>query len=885
MLLKTFQVTVLDTVTLFAQELAIAEEKQRKFEQFAAAQGISRPQDKIGNEAWESIRSKGKLPASAPHWLERRDTLGREIYSACLKVPTGGGKTVIGAHAVDRVMDSLYSRRSGLVIWFVPSEAIYTQTLKAFTKPGHPYRLALENAANGRLKIFDKRSQISKTDLESCLCVLVVMLQATVREKSDVLRVFRGSGAFHGLFPNVEDQAGNDALRQVVGNLDVLSADEQGIPGVSVRHSLANVLRCQRPLFVIDEGHRAYTELARQALDDLNPSFVLELTATPNANGHQSNVLASVSGMQLKAAELIKLPINLTALIGQKWQIAVKRARDIRDDLEKAAKVEQRHTGRHIRPIVLIRVEQTGARAQGEATSKRIHVDDVKQYLISTLRVSESWIRLKTATVNEIADEDLLDSSCPVRFILTKDALREGWDCPFAYVLVVLNAKTGKTAITQMTGRVLRQPFASVANDPKLNESYVVCLTEDVEDSVNAVCAGLEQEGMTDARAFVKASVAISNSWLSVKRSPVLKGDFLLPVIAIKSGQAWVPFHPERDLLPHLDWEAISLPDVSKFVPSQDERTSEISVGLRSVNGNLAFTYGVQQVHLMEPAADAYAPAVEALRSVIPNSWLARDIIRAAESERGAAGVKPEQFAGDRLNLARFLISQLAPVVDDLLKAKFLQLCEVGTVQLVACAKTGFGVPVPNSVAVLLSSNDSPLKHADGSRLAKNAFSATYKSEVNDLEQRALRFIDASPAISWWWRVPVRGPWGLQGWRRDAVYPDFVAFAHIEEKDYLLAIETKGAHLAGNDDTKYKSALLEALQSNYQGITREVTKGKPAPAKVAASFKGLLLVQLPNQQTNLAEHLPPPAAPAPKAQVRGSGGTRRRLSGLTGRKS
>jgi type III restriction enzyme len=823
MLLKTFQVTVLDTVTLFAQSLATAQQSQQKFEQFAAAQGMSRPKDKVGNEAWEILRSKGNLPPGAPQWLERRDPLGREIYAACLKVPTGGGKTLIGAHAVGRVMDSLYGRKTGLVVWFVPSEAIYTQTLKAFTKPGHPYRLALENAANGRLKVFDKRSQISKNDLDSSLCVLVVMLQATVREKSDVLRVFRDSGAFHGLFPSVEDQAGNDALRQMVGNLDLLSADEQGIPGVSVRHSLANVLRCQRPLFVIDEGHRAYTELAWQALNDLNPSFVLELTATPNANGHQSNVLVSVSGVELKAAELIKLPINLNALIGQKWQLAVKRARDIRDDLEKAARADQRSTGRHIRPIVLIRVEATGARTQGDAASKRIHVDDVKEYLTSTLRVSESWIRLKTATVNEIADEDLLDSSCPVRFILTKDALREGWDCPFAYVLVVLNAKTGKTAITQMTGRVLRQPSASLAGDPKLNESYVVCISEDVGDAVNAVCTGLEQEGMTDAGAFVKAGVATPSSWNSVKRSSVLKGDFLLPLVAIKSGQGWVPFHPERDLLPRLDWKAIPVPDVSKFVPSHDQRTAEVAVGLRSVNGKLAFAYGTQQGRAAEPTADAYAPAVETLRPVIPNSWLACDVIRNAESKRGAAGVKPEQFAGDRMELARFLVAQLGPVVDGLLEAKFLELCQAGTVKLVACAKTGFGVPVPDSIDILRSSIDPPVQHADGRRLAKNAFSNTYKSEVNDLEQRTLRLMDASPATSWWWRIPVRGPWGLQGWRRDAVYPDFVALANVDGYDCLLAIETKGAHLAGNDDTKYKSTLLATLQSNYQG-----TVGVPA---------------------------------------------------------
>jgi type III restriction enzyme len=789
---------------------------------------------------------------------------------------------LIGAHAVGRLMESLYARNTGLVVWFVPSEAIYSQTVKAFSKPGHPYRLALENAANGNLKVLDKRSQISRNDLRTSLCILVVMLQATVRERSDVLKIFRDSGAFQGLFPSVEDQTANDALRSQITNLDMLEAGEQGIPGISVRHSLANVLRCERPLFVIDEGHRAYTDLARAALNDLNPSFVLELTATPNVDGHHSNVLTSVSGVELKVAELIKLPISLRALIGQTWQHAIKNAMDLRGDLEKSAIAERRITGRHIRPIVLIRVEATGTRKAGQAAKgNKIHVDDVKEYLISKLRIHESWIRLKTASVNELGDDDLLEDSCPVRVILTKDALREGWDCPFAYVLVVLNAKTSKTAITQMTGRVLRQPYAQRAVDAALNEAHVICLSEDVENSVTAVCNGLQQEGMADVTAWVRTQGGSEEVRWSVARSQNLRGEFLLPIVAIKSGQTWAAFHPERDLLPLIEWKSIGLPDLSKFVATGDKKSLSVSVDLRSVSGRLAFDRNTPQKQAVASATDSYTPAVEALRSVIPNSWIAYDLIRTAEAQLLGSGVNNGQLIKDRMELARFLAVQLGRRVDKLLEKKFLERCKEGEVGLVACANNRVGVPLPMSVEVLTPQGDTPVKRADGSALLKNAFSDTYKSEVNTLELAGLRAIDEAPNTAWWWRVPVRGPWALLGWRRDAIYPDFVAYAKVGAEMSLLAIETKGGQLAGNDDTTYKKAVLAALQASYKGIpaTPNPKQAKGKSTEVAPTFRGLVLEET-SWRTDILGVLPPPSAAANRqAPVRGSDGNARRRSG------
>lgn len=857
MQLKNFQSKILEALSHFAVAVATHARNRGKLEEVAEASGIELPPANVGFQAWETLRVAGKLPINSPPWLERRDPIGREIYSVCLKVPTGGGKTLIGAHAVERVVTSMYGRRTGLVVWFVPSEAIYAQTLRAFTKPGHPYRVALENAAGGNLRILDKASQISHNDLDNSLCVMIIMLQATVRTESEVLKIFRDSGAFQGVFPAIDDKISNEQLYRQVPNLDLLQAEELGIPGISVRHSLANLLRYKRALFVIDEGHRAYTDLARKALNDLNPCFVLELTATPDTDGHQSNVLCSVSGVDLKSAELIKLPINVNAMIGQTWQQAVELALDIRSDLEKKALEDQKITGQYVRPIVLVRAEATGSRKLGKDDT-RVHVNDVKDFLISKMKVHESWIRLKTASVNEIEDVDLMSSACPVRVILTKDALREGWDCPFAYVLVVLSSKTGKTAITQMAGRVLRQPYAKLARSDSLNESYVVCVTEDVQHSIKAVCDGLQSEGMADAAAWVKTKGAAPISRRQISRSSIFKGGFLLPVVAFKRNGAWAPFHPERDLFPLINWQAIPVPDVSKFVFSQDAKTTSVSIGLRSVSGQLAFTHSAEEVNSIHLTSEAYIPAVEAMRSVVPNSWVALDLLRAAEAKRVAGGVEPERLAHERMSFVGFLIQQMEVVVDKLLELKFQELCAAGLLKLMACEKNGIGIPLPSDIDIITQSNDQIIRRADGKALLKNLFEETYQSEVNPLELDALRYIDQSPVTTWWWRVPVRGAWGLQGWRKDTVYPDFAVLVSTDSGNVLFAIETKGTHLAGNADTRYKKALLSLLEKNYKPNIAPAIPGSPAPLIVPNAVKGMVVEQA-NWRTELAGVLRSPS--------------------------
>ena len=113
----------------------------------------------------------------------------------------------------------------------------------------------------------------------------------------------------------------------------------------------------------------------------------------------------------------------------------------------------------YTRPIMLVQVERTG---KDQRDGQHIHADDVKEWLLQS-GLDDAEVAIKTAEQNDLnqpENQDLLSQTNRVRVIVTKAALQEGWDCPFAYVLCSLAAATALPAMTQLIGRILRQPYA-----------------------------------------------------------------------------------------------------------------------------------------------------------------------------------------------------------------------------------------------------------------------------------------------------------------------------------------------------------------------------------------------------------------------------------------
>ena len=399
-----------------------------------------------------------------------------EVFGAtpcvCLRIPTGGGKTVLAAHAVKTMAQEWAATDAPVAIWLVPSDTIRSQTLKALQTAGHPYReaLAAQYGAGVKVCTLEDVASIAPPDWGLQAVVVVATIQSFRIEDTDKRNVYSFSERFERHFKSVDEarlrvlHALPDAL---VSEAEALAdAKETGGTGIlrgfvgQPRWSLANWLALHNPILLVDEAHNAKSDKSFTALQRLNPSFILELTATPVAGN--ANVLYHVSAQELAEQNMIKLPITLAEHpLG--WQQAVFAALQTQRALEGEALKDEAAGNGYLRPIVLFQAQNEGDEAPPEV---------LRTYLEAELHIPPEHIKVATGTTRELDGLDLSARDCPVRFVITVQALREGWDCPFAYVLCSLQRLSSATAVEQLLGRVLRMPYATRRGREALNKAY-----------------------------------------------------------------------------------------------------------------------------------------------------------------------------------------------------------------------------------------------------------------------------------------------------------------------------------------------------------------------------------------------------------------------------
>ncbi|MBN8505480.1 MAG: DEAD/DEAH box helicase family protein [Burkholderiales bacterium] len=411
------------------------------------------------------------------------EPFGEACPCVCLRIPTGGGKTLLGAHAVGLLQrDWPAVGAHALALWLVPSDAIRSQTLAALTTPGHPLRAALEQGCGDTVRVctLEELAQLSPQDFASRAVVVVATIQSFRIDDADKRNVYTFSEAWESHFRSLPPQA-LDILRSVPDAL--VTAEDAAREGREMlaryvgqpRRSLANWLALRRPYVIVDEAHNAKTDASFKALRRLNPAAILELTATPLAR--RSNVLFSVSAQQLRAEHMIKMPISLTEHT-QGWQQAVAAAVMRQRQLEAEARLEEHATGQRINPMALL---------QAQNADQAVTVEALRQHLVEELHIAPAQIRVATGTQRELEGEDLMAPDCPVRFIITVQALKEGWDCPFAYVLCTVQSVRSSVAIEQLLGRVLRMPFARERQREALNRAYAHVTEAETGQAANAL--------------------------------------------------------------------------------------------------------------------------------------------------------------------------------------------------------------------------------------------------------------------------------------------------------------------------------------------------------------------------------------------------------------
>lgn len=379
-----------------------------------------------------------------------------DIPCVCLRVPTGGGKTLLAAHAVAQVGKAVKDSDAPVALWLTPSDTIRTQTLEALSDVRHPYRQALAGYFGDRVRVADLESlqTVGSGDVGKACVIVVATIQSL--NVSDT-----GKRNVYSFFEELAEHFRDLPPALTAGLEKVTEADLASQPFLTendigrVKWSVANWIHLHRPLVVVDEAHNNRTDRFFKTLGRLNPSCVVELTATPVAG---NNVLYHVSAQELRAEQMIKLPIVL-AEHPEGWRECLRDAILTRDGLEVVALKEEDY----VRPIVLVQAMPKG----GEAT-----VEVVKQHLLEQENIPDEQIAIATGSQKELNGINLFDPACPIRYVITVEALKEGWDCSFAYVLSSLQSVNSAKDVEQLLGRVLRMPYAKDRSQAPLNKAY-----------------------------------------------------------------------------------------------------------------------------------------------------------------------------------------------------------------------------------------------------------------------------------------------------------------------------------------------------------------------------------------------------------------------------
>ncbi|MDP2643261.1 MAG: DEAD/DEAH box helicase family protein [Candidatus Peregrinibacteria bacterium] len=835
LILKEYQANAKNAMDRYFQVLEEEQEKVKKIPK----EVLQEWQNEINfaEKTWHTL-----FPESDKNhdYKSKRTGHGKPCPNFCLKIPTGGGKTLLATYAIEHYLEYIKQSKTGFVLWVVPSEQIYSQTLSALKDRAHPYREKLDAISDNRVKIITKQERFSPNDIEENLVILVMMLQSFSRDKikKDDLKFFQDNGKFDEFFPLESDQVKQSALLKEFTNLDKESS-EDSLFGVKIKTSFGNVVKILEPLIILDEGHKAKSELALSAITECNPSCVCELTATPT---DQANVLFSVAGRELEKEEMIKLDLNLIEKDTVEWKNLVNYSIDHLNQLQEQAEKHKNKTGIYIRPINLIQVEATGKDQRKEGN---IHADDVKEHLIATGLVKEDEIAMKTSSKNDIEGQDLLSPQCAIRFIITKQALQEGWDCPFAYSLTVLGGSKSKTALTQLVGRVLRQPYARKTKIKELDESYVFCLRDSSKDLVKAIRTGFEYDGMGDLAQRISSLSGKTDPELGERKKQTLRKhfaksleDFALPTFVVKDNRSKDGtriLDPALDIFPEIDYEQINL-DKLKGIhinPENESIEKNVAIGFtREFAEDTEEYLEIQEKRLRSIIHTQLKKSfwVRNILEHVPNPWVAEEVVS------NALKILKSQFSDEEIERNQiFLLDELIKIlggtgqnegeINRLAKELFMKKLANDSIRFVP--KFGLAVLQP----------DEFFEKEVRKRLTvdKSLFEPVIGEDLNNLEEKALWRMEESGKTFWWYRNKAKKDFYLIAWKRNRFYPDFILTIGKDkdtfEKIYL--VETKGGHLLGNTDTNYKQNLTKLYQRPIQNswTDNQMFKKEPKPAE------------------------------------------------------
>lgn len=840
--LKKFQKQVISDLNRYCELLNSTNSVVKAYNDFWLEKGV-----RVG---FEAVPTYNNTIANTPH--------------VCFKVPTGGGKTFLACNSLKTIFGNLPSKKAKVVVWLVPSDAILTQTLKNLSNPEHSYRQKIETDFNGRVQVYSKQQvldgqQFNPTTVNEQLSIVVMSFDSFRIKNKEGRKVYQENG-------NLQQFA------------KFITTPETLIEGIDDT-ALIQVLNQLSPVVVVDESHHTTGDLSVEMLKNLNPCFILDLTATPRKN---SNIISYVDAAQLKAENMVKLPVIVYNRPSQEEVIA--DAIDLRNRLDELAETNTDEC--YIRPIVLFQ-------AQPRNAENKETFDKLKERLVENGIPAEE-IAIKTAEINEIKDKDLMSSDCKIKYIITVNALKEGWDCSFAYILATLANKTSTVDVEQILGRVLRLPYTKQNASKFLNLSYVLTSSNDFHATISKVIQGLNDAGFSDKdyriaeeKSVVEPVPKPVQQEITLKSPIADVEEFLefdssaLKAIIDERKQSDKPITAIDDMLASAEAKSDTYEEELKNL--QSEPLSDLPLEIRSKvttyrmydkfkdealaleipqfyfqSENSLFAFlegGYQELVSKEFLSDGFTlkdkgvdidfcAATESVAEidVNKNETPKYRFMQEAESEYFKEMFK-NQTPESRIKNCKYQIKQILEKSDFVAGSELTAYIDrvvenMNGDELTALEKNvhGFATKIKDKINKLLDVHRRErFKHLLETGKIECLPSFKLKSEINPgetfsllskslyvaeqtmnpFERRVVEKVSSMPNIKWWHRNIERHEFCINGFINH--YPDFIVMTN---SGFIVMIEAKGEHLTSNDDSREKAELGKIWQAQAGGKFR-----------------------------------------------------------------
>lgn len=334
---------------------------------------------------------------------------------------------------------------------------------------------------------------------EDNLCFIWVTIgkgELQIQSRNALLRYFKGNPTVH-----LVDEEFNGG-REIINNNEIVVVNWEKIRSkvkatgewanilmkdgekTNFREVLSNTRTLKKIVLIIDESHIGATaERTQELRDEFDAHLVLEVSATPKlipdafAIKNGTGDLIQVSSVDVIEAGLIKKEIIINRgldskeLEGMDSQTAVlEQAYALRLEIQSAFD----EINVDINPLVLVQIPN--------AEAGDLKIAAIVDFLASK-DITEANARL-AIWLNDYPSSDNLEgislNTNPIQFLIFKQAIDTGWDCPRAHILVKFRETRSETFEIQVLGRILRMPEAKHYASDILNNGYVFTNISDI---------------------------------------------------------------------------------------------------------------------------------------------------------------------------------------------------------------------------------------------------------------------------------------------------------------------------------------------------------------------------------------------------------------------